>query len=378
MIVRRRGNHFELDGRINGRRVRKKIEGCRTKREAQAFADAYWGDLRKKELAGESMPGRVEKTLLVRDVLTSYCESRAGAVVDSWLKRLRQISRDVSAYFGDDARFCALNDTLLARFRNHRANDGVTAKTINMELGFIVAAGRYARAQGLISLLPWRKAERATNRSADQSWTFLEADEIDRLLSVLRNGVDPSIKRKDGCTRRVKVRFELDLYCRVLFLLNSGARRGEMDRLKWSDIDTSRGQVRIVTRKAARSGRNAKARHVPMNASLAEMFDTMERGRPSDLVFGADGNLGRRLKAALRWAGVERHVRVHDLRHTFASHLAMQGIPIYSISKLLGHSNTTMTERYAHLSPGALQEAVNVLNFGSTGDAARVIGVESA
>ncbi len=59
--------------------------------------------------------------------------------------------------------------------------------------------------------------------------------------------------------------------------------------------------------------------------------------------------------------------RFHDLRHTFASHLAMNGFSMKAIADLLGHTSLAMVMRYAHLSPGHLQEAVNSLPFGKSG-----------
>lgn len=59
-------------------------------------------------------------------------------------------------------------------------------------------------------------------------------------------------------------------------------------------------------------------------------------------------------------AGLPR-IRVHDVRHSFASQLAMAGVSLLAISKLLGHSGMQVTERYAHLSPSSLDDAVKVL-----------------
>ena len=57
--------------------------------------------------------------------------------------------------------------------------------------------------------------------------------------------------------------------------------------------------------------------------------------------------------------------RIHDLRHTFASHLAMKGIDLFTISQLLGHADIKMTQRYAHLAPNHKRIAVNILSFGN-------------
>ena len=70
---------------------------------------------------------------------------------------------------------------------------------------------------------------------------------------------------------------------------------------------------------------------------------------------------------AQKRAGLERHFRFHDLRHTFASHFMMNGGNLYDLQKILGHSKIEMTLRYAHLAPDHLVEAINVVNF-STSD----------
>ena len=58
--------------------------------------------------------------------------------------------------------------------------------------------------------------------------------------------------------------------------------------------------------------------------------------------------------------------RWHDLRHTFASRLVMRGVDLYTVSMLMGHHSTEMTERYSHLAPDFLKNAVNVLVSGNT------------
>lgn len=74
----------------------------------------------------------------------------------------------------------------------------------------------------------------------------------------------------------------------------------------------------------------------------------------------------RHFVPALEAAGIE-NFRWHDLRHTFASRLAMAGETIQTIAELLGHSSIQMAQRYAHLSPGHLRAAVQRLVPGKTG-----------
>ena len=67
---------------------------------------------------------------------------------------------------------------------------------------------------------------------------------------------------------------------------------------------------------------------------------------------------------ACRKAGIE-DFHIHDLRHTFASWLVMNGTPLFEVSQLLRHASIQMTERYAHLAPDHLQNAIANLGFSS-------------
>lgn len=101
-----------------------------------------------------------------------------------------------------------------------------------------------------------------------------------------------------------------------------------------------------------------------MNTALRELLESMER--TGDPLLCYNNNLNRDFKRACCLAGLG-HVRPHDLRHTFASGLAMAGVPLNTIRELLGHATMTMTLRYAHLCPSVKAEAVATLNFGGKG-----------
>ena len=74
-------------------------------------------------------------------------------------------------------------------------------------------------------------------------------------------------------------------------------------------------------------------------------------------------NLRRALYIALDKTG-NQNFHFHDLRHTFATRLAQRGVDIYKISKLLGHQDIRMTQRYSHHSPESLRDGIQVLEFG--------------
>jgi integrase len=73
------------------------------------------------------------------------------------------------------------------------------------------------------------------------------------------------------------------------------------------------------------------------------------------------GSIKRSFSTACRRAGIS-DFRIHDLRHTFASWLVTEGVPLLEVSRLLGHSTVKMTERYAHLAPDSLESAVSLLD----------------
>ncbi len=165
---------------------------------------------------------------------------------------------------------------------------------------------------------------------------FLTQLEIERLLKELR-----------GTARSI-----------VIVALNSGMRKGEILNLKWRDIDFYNNYISIEVSK------NGEARKIPINDMLKQ--ELMSIPRNGDYVFSKAtgepyGDPRTAFENALKRAGID-NFHFHDLRHTFASHLAMSGVDIRTIAALLGHKTLQMTMRYSHLSPGYLQDAVSVLS----------------
>ncbi len=154
--------------------------------------------------------------------------------------------------------------------------------------------------------------------------------------------------------------------------LKTGARLGELCALRWQEVDLSRNQI-AITRSVNREGKvtatkNWRNRHIPLTRSLQKTLSSLSQCSGNALVFPDDhGDFNNRdkLKRPL-WRVCEaaglREVGFHDLRHTFASHLAMKAVPMKTIQELLGHHSVSVTMKYAHLSPDHKQEAIQVLD----------------
>lgn len=142
----------------------------------------------------------------------------------------------------------------------------------------------------------------------------------------------------------------------VPMLILTGARKREVLDAKWEDFDLGRRSWRIPISKSG------KARHVPLSDGalnvLASMprkvewaFANPETGKPYVSIFYA-------WNTARKSAGLS-NVRMHDLRHSFASLLINSGRTLYEVQHIFGHTQVKTTQRYAHLSQDTLLAAAN-------------------
>lgn len=163
----------------------------------------------------------------------------------------------------------------------------------------------------------------------------------------------------------------------ILAAAVTGLRQSELLGIRWRDVDVTASRVRVrnafVRGEHSSEGKSdlSTRRWVPMADWLAHELAAWRVRTPfdhaDDLVF-AHPHLGkpldpskvsRRFKAACRDAGV-REIRVHDLRHTFATSLAASGAPLRAIQEFLGHADLKTTQIYAHYAPAEWEvEMVN-------------------
>lgn len=144
---------------------------------------------------------------------------------------------------------------------------------------------------------------------------------------------------------------------------HTGMRRAEQFELRWDNINF---QTRTLTIMLSKHG---EIRHIPMNNRGVEILRSLPSRLNSQWVFtGSNGktpmdanNFVRRIfTPALRKAEIQ-DFRWHDLRHTFASRLVMDGADLRTVQELMEHKTIAMTMKYAHLSPGHRMDAVQRL-----------------
>jgi len=144
----------------------------------------------------------------------------------------------------------------------------------------------------------------------------------------------------------------------IRLLLLTGARRGEVLLMRWEDVEDG------TWSKPPSSTKQREHHQVPLSAPAQELLsDIRKRQRPrAPFVFPGDGATGHRVELKKDWAQITKAagidgLRIHDLRHSYASQLVSGGASLPLIGALLGHSNPITTARYAHLFRDPLRAA---------------------
>jgi integrase len=156
---------------------------------------------------------------------------------------------------------------------------------------------------------------------------------------------DEEVKLLEACGR-VRAPYLLPI---VLLALNTGMRKGEILALQWTQVDLANRLIHVEQGKTEDSDRR-----IPMNETVFALMFGLHRNRGGDLIFPSPRKSGEKfvdLKTAFRNAvrlSKIRHLRFHDLRHTFATRLVRAGVDLITVQQLLGHAKITTTARYVH------------------------------
>jgi integrase len=147
----------------------------------------------------------------------------------------------------------------------------------------------------------------------------------------------------------------------IKLLLYTGARKREILDAKWEFIDF---EARVLTVPLSKSG---KPRYISLSDSAVDLLNSLPREKDVPWVFFNPKTKKPLVSIFCAWDSIRKkagipEVRIHDLRHSFASFLVNSGRSLYEVQKLLGHYDPKVTMRYAHLSQSGLVDAVNSVN----------------
>ena len=264
-----------------------------------------------------------------------------------------------------------LTEVQIERWKMQRLKAGLAPVTVRRDLAELKAALSRAVKWGYMSSNPARNVKVKVERHFRVR--YLTDPERKALLSALEaRDKKKREARESGNVFRIERGYtqkpELGEYADyltplVLLVMNTGLRRSEALSLTWAQTKLSDNPHLTVLAAHAKSG---KTRHVPLNSTAVDVLKRW--GKQSDrqgLVFPSPaGGQFKSIKTA--WGKLMKDAKIkdfrfHDLRHDFASRLVMAGVDLYRVKELLGHGSIEITQRYAHLAPHTLAEAVEVL-----------------
>jgi integrase len=343
MAVRKDKNSWWVDFRFNHRRYRK-----RSPENSKIGAQAYEALLRQRLARGESTAGDEAKPAITFEQFAwewfqTYVLAN-NKFSEQYAKR-KTLTANLIPFFGA-LPLSAINSMHIERYKAKHVGSGISNKTINNRLAILAKCLRCAHEWHGIEM-PIIKLLRCTPPKTD----YLTPAECDLLLA----------------------RATAQLYEMIFLALRTGMRQGEIRGLQWSSIDWQSRSIAVRHSRYDRtrtlvSPKSNRERHIPLDLDLYEML--FRRRQTSGYVFTnlrRDGEpfTSHRIEEDLSILCCRAQVRKitwHVLRHTFATHLTLRGVPLTVVKELLGHSTIVTTMRYSHVAPSVLRSAIDILN----------------
>lgn len=328
------------DFRLRGRRHRGAIPEARTKQQAEQAEAVIRSEMFSDRFGG------IKQTPTLKEFIDKIYLPWARANKKSF-DNDEEVCEVVKSHF-KSKRLSEISPLDVERFKRVRVatktkhNKERQPSTVNRELNIFSRVLTLAIDAGHIKENPCRRVKRF--KEDNERIRFLSREEEKRLLSELED-TEPA-------------------HSIVVFALNTGMRFGEIASLCWHEVDFSRKLIHVTQTKTS------KNRVIPMNQVVLDVLKEQKVRKTTkpeaDLVFPSWKSGGRftklnSFKSACEEQGIE-DFHFHDLRHTFASRLAEEGVSPFTIAELLGHRNLETTKRYTHATDGRKREAVEALN----------------
>ena len=216
----------------------------------------------------------------------------------------------------------------------------------------------------------YRTLKAAFNKAKD--WGYVKENYFIRVKLPKRQKLSPSFMNAAQLTA-VCSKIRIDIVRDVVIVgFYTGMRLNEIVNLKWKNVNLTTRTITVGDEDFVTKGRNQ--RFIPIGDEAFQIFLKIQKSKfalkvINEYVFCKNKGerftgdyFSKRFKQACKSAEMDKGFHFHSLRHSFASNLVQQGISLYTIKELLGHSSISTTEIYSHLNMETLREAIMVLD----------------
>jgi integrase len=337
MSVYKRGDRWYYYIKIKGVRYRGAIPEARTKYKAQE------AERRIRDEIFEGKYGKAQSNKTIKEIVEEIYLPWAKGNKRSWRNDNSRI-KPILAYFGSK-KLIDITPFLVEKYKITRSKTitkrgTIRAKaTVNRELELLSRIFTLAMSNRLVRYNPVSEVEHL--KGEVRRTRYLLPEEEDRLMAQLTG-------------KRSHLRLI------ILIALHTGMRRGEILRLKKSDLDFHRGEIRVTQTKIDED------RTITMNETLRAELLSHCSGLTSDCLFvnprtgRSIGDIKNAFTSACNDAGIEG-LRFHDLRHTASTRMGEAGVDPFTIAEIMGHKDIKTTARYTHATREAQRRAVAAL-----------------
>ena len=368
---------YKMNGRRDGlQKYRVRINYTNSGGQAKQLDRIAYGMQAAKELEADllkelKLSGMPER-LNIEQLVAEHIELKQTEVRESTFNGIIKLYNTYILPFFGDMKLDKLNVKNIIEWKKWVADKGLSVKTNQNAYGALRGLLNYAVKMDYISKSPLDKVDNFRDAyESKKEMDFYTPDEFLKFIAVAKSQAE---------TENQSIN-EWHFYTFFNIAYYTGARKGEINALKWSDID---GNIMHIRRSINQKLKGADRETPPKNRSsirdiqipdplLKVLREHQERCRKISgysnewRVCGGseclrDTTIQHKNEKYSKLAGIKT-IRIHDFRHSHASLLANEGINIQEIARRLGHSDIKMTWNvYAHLYPREEERAVNILN----------------
>ena len=333
LTKRPNSNNWFVELQIDGKRYARSTKTDH-KPTAKRIADTIVQKLRIEAIEGPS------KKITLEDACKRYMAHRKGIPSESTLKGVNTI---ILRILDGKLLLSEITGQHFYDLVQHRRLEGCAAQTIKHSVQFLSAVIKQAKREGYTVC----DVEPPSVPVKNKRLRYLSLEEEKRLLAELdpnrkAKGIPPQHKRPPHILRELQDNYDI-----VVMLLDTGARYGEIAKLTWEQIDLDKRTINLWRSKVFNES------IIFMTTRVHQILLRRKSSTNNHHVFtnrdgGPRKNSNIAIRRAIRRAGL-KDCTIHTFRHTHASRLIQNGLSIYEVRSVLGHTDITTTMRYAHL-----------------------------